>query len=337
VPTGPLLYFYTLLPQTGTKLNGENIPPLFGKVKDIGFVYFFVGLLVCAEIYLIFFGLPQDGIPIMQLVLFSIADFSIGLVPIFFEKNPTWNISIIKSEMFIRKINIELNDKNYITDGSTLQQYLAVQETELNKLKTRKFIIEWIIKPIISIGIIGGFAYLKFSTYVEHYHGIERFFTDRVGSGAILAYSIVGGAIIHIAFTKTVIYHIICTSKLKKQKKEFKELHHTDFIASEKNKVKLIEYQLDFEPKVAGNQKLWQFILEGTTIENNSQITELDCNNHKKKFITNKVVDNKNVNLIWSGLLLDSEINTLFIQQPNEQLSKAVIAACKRQQILEIK
>lgn len=328
VPHGSLLYYWTLLPQSSTTLAGKRIPSLFGKLKGIGFYYTFVIGLIIAEFYLIFFALPKDGVPTVTLLIFSLLDFAIGIIPLFFETKPDWNLSILKAEKYIAETNLNPKTLKYDSNETTL----SAEEKSLASTK-RQIIYVYCIKILISAAIMA-FAWVKFITYVRFYGGVNSFIYDTIGSGRLLFYVIIGGALVHIFFTKTFIYHIIYWVKFKIQKNEFRISHKTDFDINQKNKDKLFEYNVDVHPKEAFNQKIWQRVEDTVTGPN---IISLTCSKVERKFRTDKIIlAEKNVYLVVSGLLLDTEINSLFSQQPDNDIARAVIATCKKQQIFQV-
>jgi len=331
VPKGSLLYYWTLLPQSSTLLNGKKIPSLFGILKGIGFYYAFVIGLIAAEFYLIFFALPNDGVPTITLLIFSLLDFAVGVLPLFFEKNPDRNLPILKAEKFIIETNLNPNTPKDIPEESK-ESFLRNEEIRLQSINNK---ILWVkVGKFLLATFIIVFAYVKFITYVDHYGGFKNFIFDTIGSGRLLFYVIVGGAFVHILFTKTFIYHIIYWLKLQNQRREFVLSHRTDFVESQKNKDKLFEYKVSVVAKSDNNQKILQRVDEN---EVGSNIVSLLCNGINKKFRTdNFVLENRNIHIVYSGLLLDTEVNKLFSEQPDNDISRAVVAACKKQQISQI-
>ena len=178
------------------------------------------------------------------------------------------------------------------------------------------------------------FSCVNFIIYVRFYGCVNIFIYYKIVSGSLLFYVIIGGAMVHIFYTKTFIYHIIYWVKFKMQKNEFRVSHKTDFDINQKNKEKLFEYNVDVHPKEAFNQKIWQRVEDTATGPN---IISLTCSSVERKYRTDKIIAaEKNVYLVSSGLLLDTEINSLFSQQPDNDIARAVIATCKKQQIFQV-
>jgi len=196
---------------------------------------------------------------------------------------------------------------------------------ELIEIKYQKRKTQF-LKLLVAVAILASGVY-KFISYWAIF-GKSIFI---IGVGRFIIISIILSILIHVLCTKTVIYHILFSKGLKKQIKDF-EAHGAHKIGNnEMNKFAELNYLVPYNPVVVGNQKIWQKADPSSSGEQTNNLTL--SNNTTQRFRTNQIIGNEGVYIIYTGILLDSEINNLYSQQNNSIEKKAVAAACKEIQI----
>lgn len=328
-PKGSLLYFWTLLPQVTTTLNQKKIPALFGNIRNIGLYYVLVGILIAAEAYLMISVLPKEGVPFQTLLTLSVIDFIIAIFPLFIELNPHRNKAIIKANIFIAETKLRIP---FFIDSKTSTEVGAKEEVEddLRSYKKQKMLIT-IIEFIVYLVIVF-FAFWKLWSFQRIFGSFSELFFDP--TGRLIISVILYSVFVHIGFTKTVLCHMLFYFKMNAQESEFRNHSKTDFDDTDKNSVKKLDFKVNYKPVVVNNQQICQEITKQEEIAKKYEIT-LKIGQVDKHYKIDQIDDEQNVYLIYSGLLLDTEINKLS-QQNNNTIARAVIASCKEVQIQQI-
>lgn len=337
-PKGTVLKFWTLLPQVSTTIGNKHIPSLFGNLRSISLYYLLVATLIFLEVTLVFY-LNDEGIPPTVFISLSIADFFLVILPSLIHLLPKYNDSVIDANIFIAETKLAIkpikipqhfnnNEANYNKDIYD----------NLKKFKSESFRL-LLIKLLIS-GFIISLGVYKFASFWGIY-GRDIFY-DPIGRFTIT--SIFIGILVHLFCTKIVFYHIAFKIILEKQKKDFhRSPHGSDYrvMPAETNKPNALNFDVPFNSGVANKQKIYQEVNDTKSTQKSSESNSLDVkiklsNDNDKSFRTQDFQGNASVYLIFTGLLLESEIDNLYTVQDDSGAKQAVIAASKEIQISQI-
>jgi len=309
LPQGRLLNYWTSLPQSGTEVNGKPIPSLYGNLKSILIPTLMVCLLILLEIGLAY-EMNDQGLDPLILISLSVFDFAIAIFPIFFLGKKK-QLAKIRSQIFI------FQTKQTIC-GTIETDNISEELKEKNKIKSIKYIIN---TAIIALAV------WKFVNYYNVLGG--DIFSEPIGRFTIL--TIIVGVGTHIYFTKDwFVYWFQFRPVLKNSLKKWRggEAYKLHGGYAEK----LLDYPVDYTPAGAGRQFIGEKV---DTWDKQKDVirTVEQANNCKTNFRVNRFEDQTRIYLVHSGLLIDAEINELFIAQRSDPAKEAVVALCKEIQL----
>lgn len=328
VPEGKALKLWTLLPQISTTIGDEEIPPLFGNIKNLSLYYFLFFLLIVLESVLVFY-LNNEGVPIIVLIALSAVDFAVACLPYLYELKPQYNRKLNDANILIEKTKLAIASKVPARYNGNNDNHLDATRQSLEKFKKQNTVTFWIGMFFSSIIVLLGAV--KFYSY----YGIfgSDILVEPVGRFIII--TILISIVVHIFCTKVVLYNELYKRAMKSQHREF---------SGQYNKFRLgdndlnLNYSLNFlvpyTPIVAQNQRVCQEYDAGK--DAGKPFVELNSNGQLKKYKTQEITGNDNVYLLHTGILLESEINKLSLAQHNDDAKKAVAVSGKQVQIGQI-
>jgi hypothetical protein len=312
-PKGKLLSYWVSLPQSNNSVNEKPIPSLFGNLKSVLIPTLMVCLLVILEIVLAY-QMNDEGLDILAIIALSIADFIIAIIPVFILAK-TKPLAQIEAQIFILQTKQSIKNTN---ERDNITQ-------ELKKEKKIKNINYLFTAAIIALGI------WKFVNYYNVL-GSDIFILPL---GRFILITVIIGIITHIYFTKVFfIYWILYKPALNNAKTKCR--NREDFYIVDFNKEKLMDYPVEYIPASSGRQFLGEKVEEGSWSATDSIKKITDSYLEKTVYFrVNKFKDQTQIYLIYSGLLIDPEINQLFIAQNNDLAKEAVVALCKEIQLTQ--
>jgi hypothetical protein len=319
-PDGKLLKYWTLLPQVSTTVGGEEIPPLFGALRNIALHYIFFGFLLILELACIY-NLFDQGTPTLILIILSLFDFIIAIIPALWETKPGFSSKQIKANIYIAESKLQLK----IADDSSLGNKRTIVEASLNQSKKSQR--KLLIAKLLFSALIIVFASVKF----WFYWGIlgSDIFVETIGR--LLLATILLSVFVHIICTKTILYHLIFWTSLKKQIDNSRRgLHKTPELY---HAVKM-EYQVSYAPVSISNFKLLQEI--STNDKQAKDTVVIKTTSREITFNLNKIDGFENVFLLNRGIFQEHIINELYTVQHDPGAKRAIIAKCKEKQLSQI-
>ncbi len=329
-PSGDLLKYWAMIPQVTTNINNETIPSLFGNIKSSIVAYIMVALLIVVEAILIF-QLNEEGVGVLAIFAISLFDFIIAIIPPIILLQLDLIPSQIKTNIFINREKRK-NPKSRIPERfeDNREHFNQSLDREMKRWKGEKWKVFGI--NVFFILLIIGLNVWKFFIYYEVLgNGI---FVEPIGRFILTV--ILLSIIIHILFTKICFLNWRFKSILKSQLKAFDSGEYR-ISAHEKNAFKEIEFDHTFLPAHSDEQRIAQKILP--TDENYSQkenILEFEHDGILNKYRVNEFVGKENVHFIYSGLVLDADIQGLYANQKDTSIRKAVIVSCKETQLSQL-
>ena len=123
--------------------------------------------------------------------------------------------------------------------------------------------------------------------------------------------------------------------RYNKQLKSFRVEKNYQTSKGETNKYKRLEFKVNYKPAFAGNQRIAEKIVQGQSLDQ-GKIIELVHDDFQVYFRVSDFKINENVHLVYTGLLTDPEILSLYTAQETSA-RKAVIATCKETQLDQLK
>lgn len=338
-PSHDLISWWLLLPQNSTTYHGtkageagKRISPLFADPKSVVIHFVLIAILIIAELTLIF-QLEDNGVDYKVLLILSIIDFVVAILPMLITKKWT-TVAEINARIFIAEANIELNqydstitEQERTTTKKNLKDNLGMWQSKLMPHK---------ILNIVTVMVILIFSAWKFASFYAVLG--SDIFVEPVGRFVmgVIFLSIV----VHLLSTKIVFVASAFYPKLKNEIKKHSRFNDHSIAVAEINKPKEIEHKGKYKPSISLHQRIVQKI---NYWQEETEVKE----SHKNEYlllpngdIQNKYkIDNfegfNNINIVTTGLLTDPEIQGLFSSQgDSEQLQ--VIATCKGIQLTQI-
>jgi len=333
-PSPKLISWWLLLPQITTTHQGANkmkpgrIPPIFSDPSSVIIHYVLVGLLIYAEITLML-NLEKNGLEIPIMLILSILDFVVALLPILIIKSRKEKIypSQIAANIFVQEVKIAYAEKENIDKSEAYKQ--------LDEWKKKENTLSIINLTCILLLLV--FCFGKFwSVYQILGDDIFSEVIGRFTFGVVLL-----SFIVHLISTKVVFAHVPFFFILKQEKKQFERGENYKISPQETNKNKIIVYNGEFREAMALNQKVLQ---ESTREEyfkekDNHSDSVIMLSQDKTDYYYRKqnFTQNQNICIVTTGLLTDSEIQSLASSQSDLGLNKLLlIATCKEYQLSQI-
>jgi len=309
LPQGRLLNYWASLPQSGTEVNGKPIPSLYGNLKSTLIPTLMVCLLILLEIGLAY-EMNDQGLDPLILISLSVFDFAIAIIPIFF-LGKLKQLAKIRSQIFIFQIKQNI--------CGTVEAYnITEEQKEKKKVKYIKYIINTAIVAL---------AVWKF---VNYYNVLgSDIFSEPIGRFTLL--TIIVCVVTHIYFTKDwFVYWFQFRPELKKALNKWREGEAYKLNGGYAEK--LLDYPVDYTPAGAGRQFIGEKV-DRWDKQKDVIRTVGQAHNSKTNFRVNRFEDQTRIYLVHSGLLIDAEINELFIAQRSDAAKEAVVALCKEIQL----
>ncbi|MDP1815347.1 MAG: hypothetical protein Q8K92_12935, partial [Leadbetterella sp.] len=211
------------------------------------------------------------------------------------------------------------------------QNYHRSIINELNRFNNQKSKTT-LYGVVISIFIVGLSLYKFLIFYAVLGNDI---FIEPVGRFILI--TILISILVHLFCTKYVFYHICYRNYLNKQKNEFEGMGLFKVRANDKNKISPLNYLVPYDPVSVDNQRVCQELIdEEKGKETRAKYITLESSGVEREYRIDKIQGNEKVCLIYTGLLLDSEITELFIQQEDDSAKLAVSASGKEIQISQL-
>lgn len=328
-PSGTPLKFWTLLPQVSSRADN---PPLFGKIKSISIYYIMVIILIGLEIMLAL-NLNEEGIDFKVFVALSIADFALVILPALAYLNPAFNPALIKANIFIQKTKLLLVDITKIPTqfGDNKEAYRQSIINESNRFKSQKT-KTFIYEVIISILIVGLSLFKFYSFYSVLGSDI---FVEPVGR--FICITILISILVHLLCTKYVFYHLFYYFSMNSQKNAFQHQGLYKVRANDRNRILPLNYLTPYDPVVVENQRICQEVSEeAESKDTRTKTIQIESSGVERTYRIDKIQGNEKVCLIYTGLLLDSEITEMSMNQADDSAKLAVFASGKEIQISQL-
>ncbi len=310
-PKSELLNHWVALPQSNVSVNGKQIPSLYGNIKSVFITILMVCILIVLEA-LLAFQINDEGLGILAIIALSAADFIFALFPIFIlaKKDPE---SKIDAQILVLQVKQHLCGSN--------ESDLIKQEIEKKKY----------IKKV-NLVFSGLIILLGLSKFAVYYSVLESDIF-LVPLGRFILFIIIFGVVVHIYFTKIFFaYLTLFRPALKKQLNKWRTRADCFIREYEYNNEKQLIYPAQYVPASSARQFIGEKVTEWDIAIDKIR-TINDQYKNETHFRINRIVDMNNVYLVYSGLLIDPEINQLFIAQTNDQAKEAVVAQCKEVQL----
>ena len=159
--------------------------------------------------------------------------------------------------------------------------------------------------------------------------------------GRYILIGIVISILVHTFCTKVVFYHFCYKMALNKQMKEFEDSGYLDNRISkdETNKSSSLNFNVPYTPVVNNNQRVCQELpktIKEKLTEGNFSSILLQYDNRDIEYRVDKIDEPDLAKLVYTGLLLDSELTSLSIQQSEQASQTAVIVTGKEIQLSQI-
>lgn len=333
-PKGSILKLWAMLPQVTTDVDGDRVPPIFGNVKSMALANIIIVILIIMEVVLIF-QLDDQGVPYITLLGLSIFDFIIAVLPMVIMFNMNMIPSIYDANIFNLKAKRDIPGEIPLKFDGKKEAYKQELNDKIDDFTKKKKMVS-LLSLLFTLLIIG-FGAWKFFTYWDVFG--NDIFVEPIGRFVVIV--ILVSYIAHIGFTKTVInsrwFKMLLAAQIAERKKTNNKFR---IDRGETNKTHPLKFNVEYFPVQSGNQFIAQQCECPPYEENKKDFIkrletpsgDLECY-RTNKFEKKPAFEERRLYLIYTGLLIDSEINELFIAQPNATSQKAMIAECKEIQL----
>lgn len=330
MPSEKVRFWWRLLPQHAGTYHGthegeagKKIPPVYADPKNVSIHFILVFILIGAELYLML-QLRENGIDFMVLLILSIIDFIIAVLPILL----SWLYNTkaeINARIFIAEAQVELNRQ--LNSATETEDAKTARRTNLkrNLLMWQRKLIPHRLITVFVIGVLLTFSVWKFISFYEVLG--SDIFVEPIGRfivGVILLSIAVHLISTKIVFAATLMYPLLW----RESGKQIKYGDHTvDWTM--KNVPREVSYPGKFKAAVADNQRIMQAIdrnqlPEDTDFQNTSEYMLLPYE-HMQNWYRNNFKDDKGITIIYTGILADPELLTLAgVQNASDQLEVLV-------------
>jgi hypothetical protein len=324
-PSGDVLKYWAMLPQVTSSIGDTKIPSLFGQPKSVTVPIIMVMFLVLIEGILVF-QLSEEGVGFLAILAISIFDFVVAILP----PEILMRMNLIPAEI---DAHIFVNDNKLRIPSPVPNGYNSKQDylNELNRnvsiyenKKSKVGLINWIFYvAIIALNIWKFFIY----------YGVlgSGIFIEPIGRFILTV--ILLSIIVHILYTKVVYVFLKYNSSLKSQLAAFRRRVKYITPLDETNKNKEIEFSVKYRPAYSGNQRIAQRLLPFEESSSPHDVTiELPHDNIPNKYRVTDFSNGQNICLVYTGLLMDPEIQGLYSTQDTSS-KEAIIVTCKETQL----